>query len=96
MTVQEKLAVIEVARDAADGKVPAIAGIAEFTAFAQNTWRVKRKGRRRRDYGDAGAGLPAKPHETAAHFRSVACATDLPIAVYNNPPIYKMTSRPTS
>ena len=28
---------IEVARDAADGKVPVIAGIAEFTtAFAQN------------------------------------------------------------
>uniref|UniRef100_UPI0013D45A68 dihydrodipicolinate synthase family protein n=1 Tax=Enterobacter hormaechei TaxID=158836 RepID=UPI0013D45A68 len=37
MTVQEKRAVIEVARDAADGKVPVIAGIAEFTtAFAQN------------------------------------------------------------
>ncbi len=40
MTVQEKLAVIEVARDAADGKVPVIAGIAEFTtAFAQNMAR---------------------------------------------------------
>ncbi len=31
----------------------------------------------------------SKPHETAAHFRSVASATDLPVMVYNNPPIYK-------
>ena len=31
----------------------------------------------------------SKPHETAAHFRSVAKATDLPVMVYNNPPIYK-------
>ncbi len=34
----------------------------------------------------------SKPHETAAHFRSVASATDLPIMVYNNPPIYKKTT----
>ena len=31
----------------------------------------------------------SKPHETAAHFRGVAKATDLPVMVYNNPPIYK-------
>jgi 4-hydroxy-tetrahydrodipicolinate synthase len=31
----------------------------------------------------------AKPHETAAHFRGVAKATDLPLMVYNNPPIYR-------
>jgi 4-hydroxy-tetrahydrodipicolinate synthase len=31
----------------------------------------------------------AKPRETAAHFRGVSGATDLPIMVYNNPPIYR-------
>lgn len=31
----------------------------------------------------------AKPHETARHFRYVANHTNLPVMVYNNPPIYK-------
>jgi 1-pyrroline-4-hydroxy-2-carboxylate deaminase len=90
MTTQEKLAVIEVAKDAAQGKVPVIAGIAEFTtAFAQNMAREAEKAG-----VDGVMVMPAlvysaKPHETAAHFRSVATATDLPIMVYNNPPIYK-------
>jgi len=90
LTMQEKLAVIEVAKDAAQDKVPVIAGIAEFTtAFAQNMAREAQK------VGVDGIMVmpalvySAKPHETAAHFRSVAGATDLPIMVYNNPPIYK-------
>ena len=90
MTMQEKLAVIEVAKDAAQGKVPVIAGIAEFTtAFAQNMAREAEKAG-----VDGVMVMPAlvyssKPYETAAHFRSVASATNLPIMVYNNPPIYK-------
>jgi len=90
MTMQEKLAVIEVAKDAAQGKIPVIAGIAEFTtAFAQNMAREAEKAG-----VDGVMVMPAlvyssKPHETAAHFRSVASATNLPIMVYNNPPIYK-------
>jgi len=57
MTVQEKLAVIEVARDAADGKVPVIAGIAEFTtAFAQNMAREAQK-----ELPRTSAASPARP-----------------------------------
>ncbi|MHA0851233.1 dihydrodipicolinate synthase family protein [Serratia nematodiphila] len=90
MTVQEKLAVIEVAKDAADGKVPVIAGIAEFTtAFAQNMAREAQKAGVDGIMVMPALVYSAKPHETAAHFRSVAGATDLPIMVYNNPPIYK-------
>ncbi|HDJ1438777.1 TPA: dihydrodipicolinate synthase family protein [Serratia rubidaea] len=90
LSAQEKLAVIEVAKDAAQGKVPVIAGIAEFTtAFAQDMAQQAAKAG-----VDGIMVMPAlvyssKPHETAAHFRSVAAATDLPIMVYNNPPIYK-------
>jgi 4-hydroxy-tetrahydrodipicolinate synthase len=90
LSTSEKLAVIEAARDAAGGKVPVIAGIAEFTTeFARNTVReAQRVG------VDGVMVMPAlvysaKSHETAAHFRAVATSTDLPVMVYNNPPIYK-------
>jgi len=70
--------------------VPVICGVAEFTSL--NATRTAQA------VGRAGADgimlMPAlvysaKPHETAAHFRSVASALDLPLMVYNNPPIYK-------
>jgi 1-pyrroline-4-hydroxy-2-carboxylate deaminase len=72
------------------GRVPVIAGIAEFTTqFASEVAKeAARVG------VDGVMVMPAlayssKPHETAAHFRGVAKAVDLPIMVYNNPPIYK-------
>jgi dihydrodipicolinate synthase/N-acetylneuraminate lyase len=67
-----------------------LCGIAEFTtAFAVETAKeAARVGI------DGVMVMPAlvyssKPHETAAHFRAVASATDLPVMLYNNPPIYK-------
>ena len=90
LTRSEKVAVMEAAKDVARGRVPVIAGIAEFTTpFAGEVAReAARVGI------DGIMVMPAlvyssKPHETAAHFRGVAKATDLPIMVYNNPPIYK-------
>jgi 1-pyrroline-4-hydroxy-2-carboxylate deaminase len=86
----EKVAVMEAAKDISRGRVPVIAGVAEFTtAFASEVAKeAERVGL------DGVMVMPAlvyssKPHETAAHFRGVAKATDLPVMVYNNPPIYK-------
>ena len=86
----EKVAVMEAAKDVSRGRVPVIAGVAEFTtAFASEVAKeAERVGL------DGVMVMPAlvyssKPHETAAHFRGVAKATSLPIMVYNNPPIYK-------
>jgi 4-hydroxy-tetrahydrodipicolinate synthase len=87
---KEKVQVMEAAKDAAKGRVPVIAGIAEFTtAFACDT--AKEAARVGLDGIMVMPALvySAKPHETAAHFRGVASATDLPVMVYNNPPIYK-------
>jgi 1-pyrroline-4-hydroxy-2-carboxylate deaminase len=90
LTRSEKIAVMEVAKDVARGRVPVISGIAEFTTpFAIETAREAHR------IGiDGIMVMPAlvyssKPHETAAHFRGVAKAVDMPLMVYNNPPIYK-------
>ncbi|MBU3058903.1 dihydrodipicolinate synthase family protein [Pseudomonas indica] len=90
LSLREKISLVEIAKDASAGRVPVIAGVAEFTSA--NASQVAREVAR------AGADgimlMPAlvysaKPFETAAHFRSVAAETDLPVMVYNNPPIYK-------
>ncbi|MDE1570419.1 dihydrodipicolinate synthase family protein [Aquabacter sp. P-9] len=90
LTTAEKVSLMEAAKSTAAGRVPVICGIAEFTtAFAADTAKeAARVGL------DGIMVMPAlvyssKPHETAAHFRGVAKATDLPVMVYNNPPIYK-------
>jgi 4-hydroxy-tetrahydrodipicolinate synthase len=95
LTAVEKVQVIEAAVDVAKGKVPVIAGVAEFTtAFAVDTARAAQKAG-----VDGVMVMPAlvyssKPHETAAHFRGVASRIDVPVMVYNNPPIYKNAVTP--
>ncbi len=86
----EKMQVVEVAKSVAAGRVPVICGVAEFTTpFAIETAREAAR------LGVDGIMLmpalvySAKPHESVAHFRGVARATDVPVMVYNNPPIYK-------
>ena len=86
----EKMQVVEVAKSVAAGRVPVICGVAEFTTpFAIETAKEAAH------LGVDGIMLmpalvySAKPHESVAHFRGVARATDVPVMVYNNPPIYK-------
>src|SRR5918993_1201057 len=90
MTRAEKVAVMEAAKGVARGRVPVIAGVAEFTTtFACETAKeAARVGI------DGVMVMPAlvyssKPHETAAHFRAAPRASALRVMVYNTPPIYK-------
>lgn len=89
LSKSEKVALLEAAVDVTARRVPVLAGIAEYTtALASDMAREARK------VGVDGAMvMPAlvyssKPHEIKAHFEGVAKASDLPLMVYNNPPIY--------
>ena len=54
----EKVAVMEAAKDVSRGRVPVIAGIAEFTtAFASEVAKEADARRARRHHGHAGSGL---------------------------------------
>jgi dihydrodipicolinate synthase/N-acetylneuraminate lyase len=91
----EKLAVMGALKDAAGSRIPVVAGVAEYTtALACDLAREAQRLRL-----DGLMVLPAmvysaKPRETLAHFRSVAAASDLPIMIYNNPPLYKTDVTP--
>jgi dihydrodipicolinate synthase/N-acetylneuraminate lyase len=92
---EEKLAVYEVAKSVARGRVPVIGGVAEYTTpFAIQTARAAQR------IGlDGVMVMPAlvysaKPFETVAHYRAVAGTIDLPVMVYNNPPIYRIDVTP--
>ena len=95
LTAEEKRKVLSAAVEVTRKRVPVIAGVAEYTtAMAGDLARDCQK------IGlDGLMVMPAmvysaKPAETVAHFRSVAAASDLPIMVYNNPPIYKTDVTP--
>ena len=95
LTRPEKISLMELAKDAAGGRIPVLAGVAEYTTeFARETAREAAR------VGIDGLMVmppmvySAKPRETLAHFRGVSAATDLPIMVYNNPPIYRTDVTP--
>jgi 1-pyrroline-4-hydroxy-2-carboxylate deaminase len=95
LSPDEKETVLRAAVEAAEGRVPVIAGVAEYTtelgiAAAR---RAERAGC---------AGLMALPcmvyeqdeREAVHHFRALAAGTGLPIMIYNNPVAYKVDLKP--
>jgi len=92
---EEKLAVIGAALEASRGRIPVLAGVAEYTTalacrFAQDAERAG---------VDGLMVLPAMVYksdarETMTHFRAVARSTGLPILCYNNPPVYGVDLTP--
>ncbi len=95
LSAEEKRDVIALAVEAAAGKIPIIAGVAEYTPDLA--------ARLARDASSLGADglmvLPAMVYggtraEIINHYSTVAKASDLPIMLYNNPPSYKVDLTP--
>ena len=95
LDAEEKRQVLKLAVETVKGRVPILAGAAEYTTAAACRYAVDAKA-----IGINGLMvLPAMvyksaPRETLAHFRTIARASDLPIMVYNNPPAYGVDITP--
>ncbi len=89
---EEKRAVLKAAVEVAAGRVPIITGVSELT-----TPRAEAYARDAEAIGvDALMVLPAMVYmpsaeELEAHFRAVAAASGLPIMLYNNPTMYRIS-----
>ena len=86
----EKRDVVAAISDAAGGRVPVLAGLAEITTEQARGFA--------RDVAGLGAdglmAMPpmvynATPAERLAWFTAIASASDLPLMLYNNPPAYR-------
>jgi len=95
LSADEKETVVRAAVEAVAGRVPVIAGVAEYTTdlAIEAAMRARRAG---------AAGLMALPtmvyqtdaREAVHHFRTLARAVDLPIMIYNNHVAYKVDLKP--
>ncbi len=95
LSAEEKRTVLAAAVEAAEGKAPVVAGVAEYTpelaaALARDAGRIG---------VDGLMVLPAMVYggsekEIIAHYKTVARASDVPIMLYNNPPSYKVDLTP--
>src|SRR5262245_38283015 len=79
------------------GRVPVLAGVAETSTRQACQFAADMK-----SIGVDGLMVlpalvyPADEREAMAHFRAVACASDLPIMIYNNPVSYVVDLKPES
>jgi 4-hydroxy-tetrahydrodipicolinate synthase len=95
LSLEEKETVVATAVKAVKGRVPVIAGVAEYTTKLAIATANR--------MGAAGAsGIMALPtmvyhtdaRESVNHFRTMANAVDLPIMIYNNHMAYKVDLKP--
>ncbi len=94
---EEKERVAAAAVEVADGRVPVLAGIAEYTTV----FAIEAAARAERAGCDGLMVLPAMVYpqderEAIAHFSAVAEATRLPIMIYNNPVAYHVDLQPAA
>tara|TARA_R110002124_G_scaffold1797_6_gene11381 strand:+ start:28512 stop:29417 length:906 start_codon:yes stop_codon:yes gene_type:complete len=95
LSLDEKELVVRTAVEAASGRAPVIAGVAEYT-----TELAIEAGRRMKAAGADGLmALPTMVYQQDAregvhHFKTLAQAVDLPIMIYNNHVAYKLDLMP--
>ena len=92
---EEKERVAAAVVEAADGRVPVLAGVAEYTT----EFAVEAAARAARAGCDGlmvlpGMVYPQDEREAVAHFAAVARASRLPIMIYNNPVAYHVDLGP--
>ena len=92
---EEKIAVLKLAVEATNGRIPVLSGVAENSTQAAIRYVQKCE-----ELGADGLMLlpgmiyTADPRENIKHFRSVAAKTKLPIMIYNNPGAYRIDIKP--
>ncbi|MDZ4807941.1 MAG: dihydrodipicolinate synthase family protein [Bacteroidota bacterium] len=95
ITEKEKEELVEFSVEYLNGKIPVILNIAEST-----TKDALLQAANARKWGADGIMLlppmryKTDDRETIAYFKAVATSTELPIMIYNNPPDYKIDTRP--
>lgn len=95
LTLAERESVIRTAVETVAGRVPVLSGLAEITIDT-----ARANARLYQSWGAQGLmvfpslGYKSDPRETAAWYRGVAAASDLPIMIYNNPIAYGVDVTP--
>src|SRR5262245_14899582 len=95
LRADEKRKVLSAAKEVVSGRIPILTGVAEFTtaeaaSFAKDAARMGIDGL----MALPGMVYKSDVRETLQHFRAVARATDLPVMIYNNPPVYGVDVKP--
>ncbi|HLF46854.1 MAG TPA: dihydrodipicolinate synthase family protein [Chitinophagaceae bacterium] len=95
ITEKEKEEMVEFSVEYLNGKIPVILNIAESTTSAAIQQAANAK-----NWGADGIMLlppmryKTDDRETISYFKAVTSSTDLPVMIYNNPPDYKIDTRP--